>query len=225
LASEYVSPVDLLQAGPLAGHMRWQGIYPGGDGASAMPYSTQMRFTLFKSWVEITHTLRAPAGMIEEVFAHMRLRVSAAPLLYDIGVGSGTYGKIEPGERVVYRAEVEPFQTRWTLSTMTGDTARADVVGVKASQEPMQREWLHWIDRDKSLAVVTENSWHSRGVTYEIDSTGDLSVRFFPALEDYPMALQFKLWYHFLDTIPHVGAATSPQSIMWPPVVTYVTAE
>jgi hypothetical protein len=98
-------------------------------------------------------------------------------------------------------------------------------VGVRGSQEPMQREWLHWIDRDKSLALVTENSWHSRGVTYEIDSAGDLSVRFFPALEDYPMTLQFKLWYHFLNTVPHIGAATSPQSIMWPPTVTYVTAE
>jgi hypothetical protein len=225
LASEHVAPVDLLQAGPLAGHMRWQGIYPVGDRSSVMPYSIQMRFTLFKSWVEITHTLRAPAGVIEEVFAHIRLRVCAAPLLYDIGVGGGTYGKIEPGERVVYRAEVEPFQTRWTLSTVTRSAARADVVGVRASQEPMQREWLHWIDREKSLALVTESSWHSRGMTYEIDSTGDLSVRFFPALEDYPMTLQFKFWYHFLDTVPHIGAATSPQSIMWPPVITYVTAE
>jgi hypothetical protein len=225
LASDYASPGELRQAGPLTGHILWRGVYPQRVGLPGMGYSTQMRFTLFKSWIELTHTLQAPAGAIEEVFAHTRLRVSALPLLYDIGAGGGTYGKIEAGESITYRAEIEPFQTRWTLSTLKGDTTRADVVGVRSSHEPMQHEWLHWIDRDKSLALVTESSWHSRGMAYDVGSAGDLSVRFFPALEDYAMTLQFKVWYHFLAAVPHIGAATSPQSIMWPPTVACVIPE
>jgi YetA-like protein len=224
-ASEHLTSVESIENGPLAGEIRFQGAYTiVDDGSRAAEFTTRMRFTLFKSWVEITHMIKAPPGGIEEVFAHTRLRVDAPTLCYDVGIAGGTYGKIEVGEKAMYRAENEPFQSRWTLSTWKDHTARADVVGIRSIDAPSQREWLHWLDRGKSLALVTENAWFSRGMAYEIDRRGDLTVRFFPALEEYPTMLTFRLWYHFLDGVPHIGAATSPQSIMWPPVVESIVA-
>jgi hypothetical protein len=224
-ANEHLSSVALLESGPLAGEIHSQGAYMIADDASrAAEFTTRMRFTLFKSWVEITHIIKAPPSGIEEVFAHTRLRVDAPTLCYDVGIGGGTYGKIEVGEKAMYRAENEPFQSRWMLSTWKDHSARADVVGIRSIDAPFQREWLHWLDHGKSLALVTENAWFSRGMAYEIDRAGDLTVRFFPALEEYPTRLTFRLWYHFLDEVPHIGAATSPQSIMWPPVAESIVA-
>jgi hypothetical protein len=227
LASEHIASAELREAGPLAGEMRFRGTYSiVGDASRSSPFTTHMRFTLFKSWVEVTHVIQAPPGMIEEVFAHTCFQVGAPRLLYDIGVGGGgTYGKIEAGEKVIYRAENEPFQSRWTLSTLRDHEARVDVVGIQPIAAPSQREWLHWIDCGKSLALVTDNAWFSRGMAYEIDRSGDLTVRFLPALEEYPTTLTFKLWYHFLDEVPHIGAATSPQSIIRPPGVEAIVPE
>jgi hypothetical protein len=226
LASDHHTSVELVDAGPLAGEIRFRGAYnlPGNTG-SAGQFATHLRFTLFKSWVELTHVIQAPAGVIEEVFAHVCLQVDSPTLLYDLGVGGGTYGKIEAGEKAIYRAENEPFQSRWTRSTLRKGDPRVDVVGIRPIATPSQREWLHWIDHGKSLALVTDNTWFSRGIAYEIDHAGSLTVRFLPALEEYHTTLTFRLWYHFLDGVPHIAAATSPQSIIWPPEVGVIISE
>ena len=101
-------------------------------------------------------------------------------------MGGGTYGKIEAAEKAISRAETEPFQSRWMLRTLLDNDAPVDGVGVRPIATPSQHERLHWIDRGKSLALVTENAWLSRGMACEIGHAGDLTVRFLPAPEEYP---------------------------------------
>jgi hypothetical protein len=75
--------------------------------------------------------------------------------------------------------------TGWMLYTLRGSNPRIDVERIRPIDAPAKYECLRWGDRRKSLPLVTGNAWFERGMAYEIDCRGDLTMRFFPILEVY----------------------------------------
>jgi hypothetical protein len=61
---------------------------------------------------------------------------------------------------------------------MKGDTPRADIAGIRLIDVPSQRASPYWIDRRKSLALVTARIWFRRRMTYEIDRIRYLTLCF-----------------------------------------------
>lgn len=199
---------------PLSARVMAEGEYPDGCGAV-----THLETTAYKSWVRLTHVLSRTQPGDELVFI-LPLTLSSSVVTCDFGVGGGIYGslQVETCPKVVWHSEFLPSgRVRWSIAS----GGRTDYVGeTQTAEEYLRQQWFHQIDAHKALALaVTQIPRCCREMKVTLHADGDVAVAFkIGEAADLPAA--FGLCCHFLNNIPAIAAATNPQSILLPPVVT-----
>jgi hypothetical protein len=174
--------------------------------------------TACKSWISLTHLLEEPRKGDEVVFS-LALAVTSPIVTCDFGPGGGIYSKLQAGsvDEVVWRTEFcDAGPVRWSLYS----AGRLDYQGQAANSEAyLSERWFHWIDRDKALAVaITQVPKNCRTMSVVLRAAGDVVVSF-ELGDSVAEPAVFGICYHFLNDIPPLSAATSPQSILLPPLV------
>lgn len=199
---------------PLTARVTSAGEYPDGCGAA-----THLETTAYKSWVMLTHFLSRPLPEDEVVF-HLPLAVSSSVVTCDFGAGGGIYGALhaETCPEIVWQSEFQKSgAVRWSISS----GGRTDYVGeAQTVEEYLRQQWFHWIDGRRALAVaVTQVPVCCREIKITLRAGGDVAVAFRIG-DPAGASAAFGLCCHFLNDIPAIAAATNPQSILLPPVVT-----
>ncbi len=185
------------------------------DGCAAQ---NRVELTACKSWATVIHRLEQPQPNDEIVFT-FPLAITSPTLTCDFGVGGYVFGKLDgmAAPEVVWRTEFgDAPHARWSVAT----AGRVDYVGEVGTAEAfLPQRWFHLIDSDKALAVaITQVPKDCREMTVRLTHGGDVSVAFrLGAAVSGPA--EFGVCYHFLNDVPALAAATSPQSILLPPVV------
>jgi hypothetical protein len=198
---------------PLAAHIHATSRYA--DGCKAQ---TRSEITARKSWILLTHLLEEPREGDEMVFS-LALAVTSPIVTCDFGAGGGIYGKLQAGavDEVVWRtAFFDAGPVRWSLFSAGSLDYRGQVA---RSEAYLSQRWFHWVDRDKALAVaITQVPKDCRTMSVTLRAAGDVAVSFELGGAVAEPAV-FGICYHFLNDIPPLSAATSPQSILLPPLV------
>lgn len=198
---------------PLCARVSGAGLYPDGCGAK-----TRLETTACKSWATLAHLLSRPLPGDRLIF-HLPLRVSSPVVTCDFGAGGGIYGAIQSpaSPEIVWQSEFLPSRgVRWSIR----QGERTDYAGqVESSEEYLRKRWFHWIDGRKALAVaVTQLPASCTQMEVRLCAGGDIFVAFQTGESAHAPAA-FGLCCHFLNDIPAIAAATNPQSILLPPVV------
>jgi hypothetical protein len=189
------------------------GQYPDGCGAL-----THLETTAYKSWVTLTHLLSRTQPEDELVF-NLPMAVSSSVVTCDFGVGGAIYGSLQPETcpDMVWNSEfLRSGGVRWSITS----SGRADYLGeTKTAEEYLRQQWFHQVDGRKALAVaITQIPRCCREMKVTLRANGDVAVAFrIGEAAEVPAA--FGLCCHFLNNIPAIAAATNPQSILLPPVV------
>ncbi len=199
---------------PLSARVTAVGEYPDGCGAV-----TQLETTAYKSWVMLTHVLSRTQPEDELVF-NLPMSVSSSVVTCDFGVGGAIYGSLqsEACPEMVWNSEfVRSGGVRWSITS----SGRTDYLGeTQTVEEHLRQQWFHQVDGRKALAVaVTQIPRCCREMKVTLRANGDVAVAFRIG-EAAEVSTAFGLCCHFLNNIPPIAAATNPQSILLPPVVT-----
>ena len=199
---------------PLSARVTAVGEYPDGCGAV-----THLETTAYKSWVMLTHFLsRAKPG--DELVFNLPTAVSSSVVTCDFGVGGAIYGSLqsETCPEIVWNSEfLRSGGVRWSITS----SGRTDYLGeTQTVEEHLRQQWFHQVDGRKALAVaVTQIPRCCREMKVTLRANGDVAVAFRIG-EAAEVSTAFGLCCHFLNNIPPIAAATNPQSILLPPVVT-----
>ena len=183
--------------------------------------TTKTQITACKSWATVTHALEQPKPNDEIVFT-LPLAITSPTLTCDFGVGGYVFGKLDAdAPEIVWRTEFgdAPY-ARWSIAT----AGRVDYLGTVDSAEAfLPQRWFHLIDSDKALAVaITKLPEGCSEMTVRLTIQGDITITFRLG-KDITGPAEFGVCYHFLNNVPAIAAATSPQSILLPPVVEVLT--
>jgi len=216
---------DVRIGGGLGSVVRFAGDYPRASGA--LPCATIYQFTACKSWINITHHVNPLPEGARVTFTLPTTITGGATC--DFGVGNGLYGKLAPGsiERIVWHTDLTEPPAKWWIGSCALDspTVRIDAEGT----EPVGTTglgaagWFHLIARDKALAVAFETDpTIASTVVVGLGADGVAKITF--TMNGAKKAATFRVWYHFLDDIPPIAAATNPASILCPPTVTVLPA-
>ncbi len=200
------------QVMPLNTYLTAQGYYADRCGAR-----TVVRITAVKSWATVTHTMDAPKPNDMVVFTLPFAAVSGAATC-DFGVGGSIYAKLQTGsaDTVVWRTEFTQNTAQWSVAT----NGRTDYAGhVDSCELYRAQQWFHIIDGDKALAVaIVQVPPCCRTMTVTLTVSGNVEIAF--VLGDTTSEpVEFGVCWHFLNAVPAFAAATSPQSILLPPLV------
>jgi hypothetical protein len=200
---------------PLSARVRAAGKYP--DRCAA---ETLLETTACKSWVRLTHLL-SRTQTDDELTFNLPLTVSSSVVTCDFGAGGGIYGNlhVETCPEIIWHSRFLPSGgASWSISS----GSRTDYIGqAQTAEEYLPQRWFHLIDGQKALAVaITHVPDCCREMKATIGADGDVTVAFkIGEAAGEPAA--FGLCCHFLNNIPAIAAATNPQSILLPPVVTW----
>jgi len=184
---------------------------------------TVVRMTAVKSWATVTHTLDAPRPNDEIVYT-LPFAATSGAATCDFGVGGGIYAKLQTrtADIVVWRTEFTQDSVQWSLAT----NGRTDYAGYVDTLELYHaQQWFHIIDGDKALAVaIVQVPPCCRLMTVTLAVSGTIEIAF--VLGDTASGpAEFGVCYHFLNDVPAIAAATSPQSILLPPLVEGLSLE
>ncbi len=208
----------VFASGPLAAHLVAAGRYT--DGCSSR---TVLEITACKSWAVLTHILLEPRAE-DQVSFTLPLAVSGARLTYDVGVGGGLYGYLQPGSQseVVWQSG---FRSQGTVAWSLQSDGRTDYQGEEESGGRYRSQrWFHLVDQGMSLAAaITSIPKDCRSFAVNLRAGGECVVSF-QLGEAITGPAGFGICYHFLYDVPAVAAATNPQSILIPPLVEVLAA-
>ena len=180
-------------------------------------WTTSTSVTACKSWATITHCLNEPKPN-DVITLTLPLAVTSSTLICDFGVGGYVFGKLDKkAAEIVWRTEFgDTVYAKWSVAT----AGRTDYIGeVDTAEEFIPQRWFHLIDSDKALAVaITKLPPDCQEMTATLNISGDIVITFRLG-ETITGPAEFGVYYHFLNDVPAIAAATSPQSILLPPIV------
>jgi hypothetical protein len=209
----------IVKDGPLHTTIRYESVefLRGGRSVDSV---VEIDIPRAKSWICVTWRVADPNKYVAGLGADLNLALGDGPTLVDFGAGSLVYAKLGEGERAVLRQDnsVAPTQPRWQVLLGKKDALRPHVVGPLDESPlrgaPHQAEgWAHVMDKQRCTAVGVEgfsDSWKRDGKEEIIvDADGRLRI-----WKHGSSTLRFYL--HFVSTPVHLGAITSPQSMLAP---------
>ncbi|HYA41101.1 MAG TPA: hypothetical protein VEF34_07340 [Syntrophobacteraceae bacterium] len=212
--------VSAFAAGfPLSARVSAAGQYP--DGCRAQ---TLLETTAYKSWVMLTHSLSQTQPDDELVF-NLPTTISSSVITCDFGVGGGIYGSlnVETRPEITWHSRLSRSgPVSWSIAS--GE--RTDYIGeAQTTEECLRQRWFHLVGGRKALAVaVTQVPAGCREMKVTLNANGDVTVAFRMGEAAFEAAA-FGLCCHFLNNIPAIAAATNPQSILLPPVVSWTASD
>lgn len=221
--------VQVAKEGPIANALRFTGNQPLAAGASVATV-VDLEFVNSKSWVRVDWSVDDPTGAISALGADLNLALDPPerdkPTLVDFGAGTLVYATLTTGHSA--RLEARRDQQWQVLRGLEGKL-EPFVVEAQADGPPSLPEgWAHVMDERRCTAAAVDDFGRNYHDWIEVSSQGRLQIwREFSeagaATEPGPKTLTF--WLHFVSFPPHVGAATSPQSMLAPLEVRMLPAD
>ena len=191
----------IVKSGPLACALRFDSTERLGN--RTVKSAVELEFPRSKSWAEVRWTVDDPDALVSGLIAEVNLRVDGQPLIVDFGAGTMIYATVRPGQS----AKMSANASAWTIE-LNGES-------YAAGRDQRAEGWAHVMDRRRATAVAIGDFAEPEG-SIETWADGRLRIRR-DRLDGIRKSLTF--WLHFVDMPVQIGAATSPQSMMRPPVV------
>lgn len=183
---------------------------------SIRPLSSRIRlsFPRSKSWVLVEWTIEDTENLVEQCGIDVNLNVVGTPTLVDFGAGSFVYAPLAPEQSFLMKGVRIGEQKEWVVLRGPADKLEPYVVRSAAFPAPAEG-WAHVMDKDRCTAISVADFGDASGDTIQIDDDGRTQI----TRGEFKEKLQtksLKVWYHFVTMPVHVGAATSPQSMLVP---------
>lgn len=219
------APASISKNGPLAVQLQYEGKVTW-QGDQETKWTATVDFPLGKSWYRVELLLDDPADVVAAASTALELKLDATPtepVLADVGAAGWTYLALKPEESLVFHAG--PHITEWGVDRVTGDKATPLVAPAHHGSEIAPHGWGHLMDRKRATAVAVDRFAEGTDDRIELAAGGRLLIaREFPqaTLPEQARTKRLVYWVHVVRFPPQLGAATSPQSMMSPPLVQIV---
>jgi hypothetical protein len=211
----------LSRKGPIAIGLRFAGICPlkGGGGVNAF---VDLTFPSSKSWVEVNWTIDdRELGRIVELGLDLDLAIASALTLVDFGANGTVYCTIKDTERMWMTAGP---RTGWQISK----TAKPNAILLATSPgklgdapAPAAEGWAHVMDATRCTAIAVADFGRKTSDQIDVSANGRIRLaRRFASGERSQKSM--RAWFHFVGMPVQVGAVTSPQSMLAPPMVEWL---
>jgi hypothetical protein len=215
--------MTITRRGPLAVGIRFHAGCPIDKDPKKRSFDWQIDLTFprAKSWVEVDWTVNDPAGVLSELHAGLALLLDGSPTLADFGAGSMVYTTLRKNEAAYLIAPVGG-KPAWKVETSRDEEPRRlfAVANPRNAQPP--EGWAHSMDRQRCTAVAMAE-FGQPGAQDEIHFEGGGQLVFVRKFDQHEVRRQgrkrLRFWAHFVPMPVHIGALTSPQSMMAPLVV------
>jgi hypothetical protein len=211
--------MDVLKPGPLMVALRYSATLPI-DEVYRAAVEVLIEMPNSKSWVKMTANVRDPGRRLRDISIETPFAFDAFPWSWDFGTDSGTYGAFRTANDGVLLTQMTAASgpTGWTIQTGAKQQTRPYETSA-GRQVKAAAGWGHIQDARSVVAFAVDSFGRNPG-TYTVGLTGQgqASFRYVPAAP--PLVHQLTVYQHFVPTPVAVGAATSPTSMLNPPVVT-----
>jgi hypothetical protein len=203
-------------------------------GGKRIPAMLELEFPRSKSWVQVAWTLADDDADVSGVRLELNLNLEGEPALVDFGAAGTVYARLRKGESAELlggiafgRFGVVPVERPWwRVSTGRTGALTPYVEQPKGQEQATVEGRAHVMDKTRCTAIAVERfSFDGAQDRIEISAEGRLRLtRDFAPADRRPERgkKSWRFWLHFVDMPVHVGAATSPQSILFPPTVQVV---
>ncbi|MEX1231803.1 MAG: hypothetical protein WEB58_16275 [Planctomycetaceae bacterium] len=178
-----------------------------------LPSKIRLSFPRSKSWVEVDWSFDERMADLVEFGIDLNLDVTVAPTLVDFGAGSLVYAPLSPGQSALMLALPENGEQNWKVMRGPADQPEPYVVQSEAFPFPAEG-WAHVMDQKRCTAISFAD-FGKGGDLIQVDADGRTLVGRSPFVDEAKLK-SLKVWYHFVTMPMHVGAATSPQSMLYP---------
>jgi hypothetical protein len=217
---------ELADRGPLLATLRYTGTLPL-DGSATAPFTLTIDMPSSKSWIKATAEIRDPGGRLRDIEFATPLALGAFPWQWDIGTEHGSYGAFRAAaDRVVYTEQSGATTAAgWKIETGPAADPRLIETSVPArgaaERTAPRWRWGHLQGANTAVAFALDRTDEAPG-TYAVtlEGTGQAIYRFTPAAARPVHNLI--VYQHFVSTPVAIGAATSPASMLQPPLVEVV---
>jgi fermentation-respiration switch protein FrsA (DUF1100 family) len=184
-------------------------------GAKSGRWEVNLNFVASKSWVECDVRVvdvpdRGKLGL------DLNLLLHKPPVLVDLGAGSVVYAALKPGQEIRMTANTAnfiPSLSWWEVDWKNAGVWEPFARPGKAVPSQRAEGWAHVMDDRACTALAIANlDQPDRPTTIAIDSEAKLHLT--RSVGGAEKSLHF--WLHFVDMPVHMGAVTSPQSMLAP---------
>jgi hypothetical protein len=175
-----------------------------------------------KSWEQVTWTVEERSAQVAGLSAERTCKLQGEPVLIDFGAGSSVYTTLKATELASFQSfGIDGPGVSWKISTETaGELCPLAVMPRSMPSRP--EGWAHVMDRQQATAVaLAEFDRPGRDARIVVDGAGHLTIgRDLGRNPPQPASRKsLKPWPHFVSMPVPIGALTSPQSMMTPPIV------
>jgi hypothetical protein len=228
-----VQPWRIVKPGPLAVTLQRQWTQSLSD-KQELACRVRLDFPLGKSWVRVDCAVEDPSDTVASLSGAIRLRLDAAgkqPILADVGAAGWTYAALRPDESLVYRAgdtangPLGSLVPKWRVDRVRAGKAEPFALPTELPHPIRVPGWAHLSDAKRATAIAMDN-FASQADAMELGADGRvrLSRAYASQAESVRAPKRLTFWLHFVSAPAQWGAATSPQSMLAPPVVRVVSA-
>jgi hypothetical protein len=184
-----------------------------------------MTFVSSKSWARLDWSVHDPDNVVRSLALDLNYHIDGAPTLIDFGSHSYVYLTLEKDETAQMRfVNAPPLAGPWVLSEVWRERNAKRELYFGGRLEPHQAQrpegWAHLMDQERCVAAALANFAEGPGESLiETTASGRLKLirRTLIAAPDKNHRVTF--WQHLVPMPMHLGAATSPQSMLAPLMV------
>jgi hypothetical protein len=214
----------VVKNGPLLAALHFEGNKALSDDKSVR-FEVDMEFPRSRSWVRVTWTVDDPQGYVAALGADLNLNVQGKRTLVDFGAGTLVYAQLTAGQAAALRSHYPSATQRaarsWQALLGPAGSLTPFVVSPREEKSPAAEGWAHVMDSQRCTAVAVDGFADAiPGAEILCHADGRLQVWkefVLPGGKDLPQPRKtLTFWLHFVGSPVHVGAATSPQSMMRP---------
>lgn len=207
----------VLRRGPLAIAIRYE-LTPTSGPLAELKSAVDLTFPASKSWVRVDWRIDDPRNRVGSIRATIAQNLDAPtgpqPTLVDFGASSLVYMSLMPGMTGKLRANGATPRS-WEVLRGAKERLEPFVSRPDDSSAGGAEGWAHVMDHKRCLALAVDGFGDGRADSIETTAEGDVTIarKFSTA---YAGANRCRFWLHFVGFPPHVGAVTSPQSMLAP---------
>ncbi|MDA0833227.1 MAG: hypothetical protein O2955_06750 [Planctomycetota bacterium] len=182
-------------------------------GDASIPSTIHLSFPRSKSWVQVEWTFDDPDDAIESLGIDLNLNIVDQPTLVDFGAGSLVYAPLSSGQTAIMNAYRKSGEHRWNV--LRGPADHPEPYMVQSDIFSHYAEgWAHVMDKERCTAISVAY-FGEIADSIQVDADGRTQIERTKFIRK-SKTKELDVWYHFVTMPVHVGAATSPQSMMMP---------
>lgn len=212
----------ILKNGPFVSGLRFQTALKLEK--TTIPLTVDFDFPRNRSWVHVTATVTDSKLQVKQLGMGLDLNIVSAPTLIDFGTDQMIYAQIRQDQVAILEAggpspdnPRRDVTNQWKVFAGSEKKPLPVAFSKPSSLGDFIDAWAHIMDKQHCTAVgVDDFGLGGQNSKMTIHANGQFDV-----WRSTRFAIKtLSVWMHFVPMPVHVGAATSPQSMTHPPVVT-----